>query len=144
MSQLHGIVWWSELMTRDVDAAKAYYERVCGWRFDDVPMEGGVTYNVAMAHGRPVAGVMDMTGLEGMEEVPPHWFTYLAVDDLDVALDEAGAAGGRVMRPPFEVPDVGRIAIVADASGAALGLMVPATEWDPPETDTGSLENVPV
>ncbi|MEE4118331.1 MAG: VOC family protein [Paracoccaceae bacterium] len=143
MSQLHGTVWWSELMTRDVDAAKAYYERVCGWHFDEMPMEEGV-YHLAIAHGRPVAGVMDMTGLDGMEEVPPHWFTYIAVDDLDAALREATEAGGQVMRPPFDVPEAGRIAIVADASGAALGLMVPATEWDPPETETGSLENVPV
>jgi len=143
MSQLHGTVWWSELMTRDPDAARGYYERVCGWVFDAMPMEHG-DYLVAMAHGRPVAGIMDMSGLDGMDDVPPHWFTYLAVDDLDAALEATGAEGGRVMRDPFDVPDVGRIAIVSDSSGAAVGLMVPATEWDPPATDSGSLENVPV
>ena len=143
MSQIHGTVWWSELMTRDVDAAREYYARVCGWDFDEMPMDGGA-YLVAMAHGKPVAGLMDMTGLDGMEDVPPHWFTYLAVDDLDVAMDAHRAHGGQVMRPPFDVDGVGRIAIVADPTGAAVGIMRPVSEWDPPETEGGSLENVPV
>ncbi len=143
MSQLHGTICWSELMTRDPAAARTYYERVCGWIFDCRPMEEG-TYLLAMAHGRPVAGIVDMSGLEGMDDAPPHWFTYVAVDDLDAALETTETEGGRIMRAPFDVPDVGRIAIVSDASGASVGLIVPATEWDPPATDSGSLENVPV
>jgi hypothetical protein len=35
-------------------------------------------------------------------------------------------AGGSVMRDPFDVPEVGRIAIVADPGGAAQGWMTPA------------------
>jgi hypothetical protein len=143
VSTIHGTVWWSELMTRDVPAARAWYEAVCGWHFDAMPMQEG-TYHVAMAHGKAVAGVMDLADIPGMDEVPPHWFTYLAVDDLDAALDAARESGGEVIRAPFEVPDVGRIALVRDAGGAALGLMVPVTEWDPPETGDGGLENVPV
>lgn len=143
MSQIHGTVWWSELMTRDVVAARAWYERVCGWLIEPMEIESG-EYLVATAHGRPVAGIMDMTGLEGMDGVAPHWFTYFAVDDLDAALAEGGAAGGKTLREPFDVPDVGRIAIVSDASGAPTGLMVPVSEWDPPDTQAGSLENVPV
>jgi predicted enzyme related to lactoylglutathione lyase len=143
MSTIHGTVWWSELMTRDVAAARAYYEQVCHWQFDEMPMPEG-TYLVAQAHGRPVAGLMDMAGLPGMDDVPPHWFTYLAVDDLDAALAAADAAGGQTVRAPYDVPDVGRIALVKDAGGAAVGLMTPVSQWDPPETDGGALENVPV
>lgn len=130
-------------MTRDVPAARSWYEAVCGWRFDEMPMPEG-TYHVAMAHGKAVAGVMDLDDLPDMGEVPAHWFTYLAVDDLEAALAAARGAGGAVLREPFEVPDVGRIALVRDAGGAALGLMVPVTEWDPPGAGDGALENVPV
>ena len=130
-------------MTRDVPAARAWYEAVCGWRFDEMPMEEG-TYHVAMAHGKAVAGVMSLADLPDVPDVPPHWFPYLAVDDLAAALAAAQEFGGEVMRAPFDIPDVGRIAMVRDAGGAALGLMVPVTEWDPPDTGDGGLENVPV
>ena len=125
MFDFHGVVWWSELMTRDVPAALKYYESVCGWRFDTMPTDTG-DYYVARKGDRPMAGIMDMTGLPGVEEVPPHWFTYLAVNDLDAAISETTAQGGTIRRPPFEVPDIGRIAIIADPTGAALGLMTPA------------------
>lgn len=143
MSAIHGTIWWSELMTRDVPAARRYYEQVCGWRFETVPMPEG-EYHIASAHGKMVAGVMDMTGMPGQDEVPPHWFTYIAVEDLEAALEAAKAAGGTVLREPFEVPGTGTIAMVKDAGGAALGLMLPVEAWDPPETESGSLENVPV
>jgi predicted enzyme related to lactoylglutathione lyase len=62
-----------------------------------------------------------------MENVPPHWFTYIAVDDVDAAVAATRAAGGKVMKDVFEVPDTGRIAIIADPTGAALGIMTPAS-----------------
>ena len=143
MSQTHGTVSWSELMTRDVAASRAWYEKVCGWQFEMSEMGGG-TYHLAMAHGRPVAGMADLAEMEGMEALPPHWFTYLEVDDLDAALARVAAAGGSVIREAFEVPEVGRIAIVRDAGGAALGLMTSVTDWDLPDSTDGALENLPV
>jgi predicted enzyme related to lactoylglutathione lyase len=143
MTQTHGTVRWSELMTRDVGASRAWYERVCGWVFEASPMDG-VDYHLALAHGRPVAGIVDLAQMEGMDGVPPHWFTYLEVDDLEAAVARAGEAGGRVVRPPFEVPDVGRIAIVEDAGGAVLGLMTSVSDWDLPDAANGALENLPV
>lgn len=143
MSTSHGTIWWSELMTRDVDAARRYYADVCGWRWEVMPMPEG-DYHIAEAHGRPVAGLMDITHLPDHEEVAPHWFTYIAVDDIEAALDAARAAGGTVQRAPYTVPEVGTIALVKDAGGASVGLMVPVDMWDPPETDSGTLENVPV
>lgn len=143
MSLTHGAIWWSELMTRDAAAARAYYTDVCGWQLEDMPMEQG-TYCVASAHGKPIAGIMDMTGLPGMDALPPHWFTYIAVDDVEAAVEATAAAGGSVTRAPFDVPGVGRIAIVTDPSGAAVGLMTPA---DPMENGSGAddvADNVPV
>ena len=126
MSDTHGKIWWSELMTRDVDAAKAYYAATCGWGFEDMPMEGGDDYLCAMQGGRPTAGIMDMSDLPGMENVPPHWFTYIAVDDVDAAAEATAQAGGTIIRAPFDVEGVGRIVIVTDPTGAAVGLMTPA------------------
>lgn len=125
MSDLHGKIWWSELMTRDVAAAKAFYAATCGWSYDEMPMDGGEDYTCAMQGGRPTAGIMDMAGLPGMDGVPPHWFTYIAVDDVDAAAEATAQAGGTILRPAFDVPGVGRIVIVTDPTGAAVGLMTP-------------------
>ena len=125
MSDRHGMVWWSELMTRDVDAAKSYYSSICGWAFETMPMAQG-DYHVASRDGVPTAGIMDMSGVEHLNGLPAHWFTYLAVDDVDAAVQATEAGGGRIDRQPYEVPNVGRIAIVTDPSGATLGIMTPA------------------
>ncbi|MEM7614571.1 MAG: VOC family protein [Pseudomonadota bacterium] len=125
MADMHGTICWNELNTRDVPKAKAYYSKVLGWEFDDVPMEGGAVYHLAKRNGAEVAGVFNMTGMPGMDEVPEHWFTYLAVADVDAAVAQTEEMGGTVQRAPFDAEGVGRIAIVRDATGAAVGLMTP-------------------
>lgn len=125
MSDRHGMIWWSELMTRNATAAREYYARVAGWKFDPMPM-GGATYLLAKRGETPIAGIMDLTAIPGMEEAPTDWFTYIAVDDVDAAVAATREMGGQVMREVFEVQGVGRIAIVKDPSGAAVGIMTPA------------------
>jgi predicted enzyme related to lactoylglutathione lyase len=130
MTDTHGAVWWTELMTRDIEGAKAYYSTVCGWDWERTPMpdaESGY-YWLGMRGGRPLVGMMDVTGTPGMDHVPPHWFSYFAVDDVDAAVAATRAAGGSVIREPFEVPGTGRIAILEDPTGAAMGLMTPAPQ----------------
>ncbi|MGH6922119.1 MAG: VOC family protein, partial [Geminicoccaceae bacterium] len=72
----------------------------------------------------PVGGIFDMNGPE-FEGLPPLWFAYLAVDDVDARVAKATAAGATLLRPIFDVPGVGRIAIVEDPVGAVLGWMTP-------------------
>jgi hypothetical protein len=56
----------------------------------------------------------------------PHWFDYVEVDNVDKRAAACASAGGAILRPPFDIPNVGRIAIVQDSSGAPLGLMTSA------------------
>jgi hypothetical protein len=124
MSANHGKVWWTELRTRDVPGALKYYKAVCGWHFEPMPLPG-LVYQVGRRGDQPVVGVMDIGRLPGMEEVPPHWVSYFAVDDLDAAVEATEQSGGRVIRAPFTIPHIGRIAILTDPTGAAMGLMTP-------------------
>lgn len=127
MAYDHGEIHWTELMTRDLEAAREFYAEVAGWSYQTMPMsDGSGDYHVAMVGERMVAGLMDITGMPGMDEVPAHWFTYIAVRDVDAAAKATAANGGTVVRPVFEVPGVGRIAVVQDPGGAAVGLMTPA------------------
>jgi len=124
MSQ-HGHFLWNELNTRDPEAAKAFYQKTIGWTFDEMPDENGLTYWIAKDGNKPVAGIFDMNRPE-MEGLPPHWFAYLGVDDVDARVEKAISAGAEIIRPAFDVPEVGRIAIIRDVTGAAIGWMTPA------------------
>lgn len=121
----HGTFVWNELLTRKVDAAKSFYAGLVGWSFKPFPMAAGGTYWVAELDGKPVAGIMAMPP-DMPSEVPPHWFEYLEVDDVDARLKLIVELGGKLMRPPLDVPDVGRLGFAMDSTGAALGLMTPA------------------
>jgi uncharacterized protein len=119
----HGSFAWNELMTNDVEKAKSFYRSAIGWEMEEMKMASG-SYWIAKKDGKMVAGLMDMTGMTP-PGVPPHWFAYIEVDDVDATVKSVVAHGGTIMRPPFDIPDVGRIAIIADATGAAVGLMTP-------------------
>jgi uncharacterized protein len=126
MSDTHGRIIWSELMTRDPEAAKTYFGKVAGWTYEVMAMTEG-EYHVASSSGVMVAGIMNIGDMPGMEGLPPHWFTYIGVDDVDAAVAATRAAGGQVHREPWDVPGVGRIAIVGDPSGATVGIMTPSS-----------------
>ena len=124
----HGAFHWNELMTHNVDAAKDFYANTLGWSYEAFPMNDG-TYWVAMCGGKPVGGLMSMKGVTA-PDTPPHWFCHLAVDDVDARVAKVAEAGGTVMREPFDVPKVGRIAIVQDTTGAMMGWITPAPMAD--------------
>jgi predicted enzyme related to lactoylglutathione lyase len=123
----HGHFHWNEFRTRDVEAAKRFYGDTIGWTFDGMPMPGASgTYRIANQDGQPVAGMVDMAEVGIPAEVPEHWFAFLAVDDVDSRLAKAKGAGASVVMEPSDIPGVGRIAILRQPGGAAVGWMTPA------------------
>ena len=90
----HGTFHWNELMTNDVDAAKAFYADTIGWTYDEFPMETG-TYWVIMQDGKPVGGMMAWPDAAPDGE-GPRWFAHLAVDDVDARV--ARCRGRRAAR----------------------------------------------
>ncbi|MBS7544517.1 VOC family protein [Ancylobacter oerskovii] len=119
----HGAIVWNELNSHDVEAAKSFYGRLMGWDFVPMPV-GDRTYWVIKKNGVDVGGMFAMNGPE-FDSVPPHWMTYVAVDDVDASVKQAKAAGGRALKAPFDIPGVGRIAVVKDAEGAVMGWITP-------------------
>lgn len=120
---MHGRFIWTELLTGDVEAAKADYAALAGWTYEGAPMPHGGTYWVASRDGKPCAGIM------GLDALPPGstplWFVYLGCDDVDAACRSIASQGGCVSKPPWDIPGVGRIAAVVDSQGACFGLMKP-------------------
>ncbi|MEZ5670585.1 MAG: VOC family protein [Alphaproteobacteria bacterium] len=126
-----GSFFWNELMTPDPAAAAAFYKAVVGWDKGAMPMPGGEggEYHLWQVGDETMGGMMQMSGPQ-FQGVPPHWMAYVHVADVDAAAAKAGSSGGAVHAPPFDVPGVGRIAIVADPAGAMLGLITPAARQD--------------
>jgi len=119
----HGNFYWNELMTRDVEKAKKFYAETIGWTFEAMPMPNG-TYWVAKLDGKPVGGIFPLNGPE-FAGVPECWMSYLAVDNVDARVKKATASGAKLMKEPFDVPGVGRIAMLTEPGGAGIGWMTP-------------------
>jgi predicted enzyme related to lactoylglutathione lyase len=122
----HGSFCWNELMAHDPARAKKFYADTIGWTFDPMPMQDGGTYWVAKEGDKMVGGIFEMKGPD-FAEVCENWMPYLAVDDVDARVKKALAAGATLMRPLFDIPGIGRIAILREPGGATLGWMTPAS-----------------
>ena len=123
-SWTHGKVFWSELNSHDVEAQKAFYKKSLGWTFEAMPMPG-FTYWIIKSGSEVVGGLFELADPK-LASVPDHWLTYLAVDNVDKRVKKALTAGGKLVRPAFDVPGVGRIAIIEQPGGAMIGWMTPA------------------
>ena len=119
----HGLFYWNELMTRNAERDKKFYADTVGWSFEAMPMPDG-TYWVAKIGGEPVGGLFPLSSPQ-FDGVPETWMSYLAVDDVDARVEKATRAGAMLMRPIFDVPGVGRIAILREPGGASIGWMTP-------------------
>ena len=118
-----GTFIWNELATSDVDGAKAFYSGLLGWKAEDMPMPGGGGTYTILKNGDAMAGGMFRMEGDAFKGVPPHWMSYIEVDDVDAAAAKVTELGGQVMQPPFDVPDVGRITVLSDPQGAVVALM---------------------
>lgn len=117
----HGAVCWAELTTTDPKAAKAFYAEVFGWTAEDTEMkDGSGTYTCfTNRDGEEVAGAMKPMA----PSIPNHWGIHLHVDDVDLAAATTTKLGGKILMPPFDCPEVGRIAYLTDPQGAAFAVI---------------------
>lgn len=116
MANGHGSFCWYELMTPDPVAATAFYRKVVGWN-EQAMGAPEAPYTVLLAGDRGIGGIMPVPPhAEGMH---PHWIGYVLVDDVDAAAANVAKAGGVVHRAAWDIPGVGRMAVVADPHGAA-------------------------
>jgi uncharacterized protein len=114
---------WYELHATDVEAASTFYSEVVGWRAGDVRV-GEVTYEVLRAGERSIAAVVGAAASD-VRQAAAHWISYVAVENLDAAVDGVERLGGSVRQSLSDVQGVGRRAIVVDPQGAPIGLFSP-------------------
>ena len=114
---------WSSLLTSDPDNGAAFYQDLFDYEvFESESPDNGehltlATENYARASANPMPG--------SKSNMHPHWLNYVRVEDAAATVQKAVALGGRVLLPPRIDRHGGKVAIVADPSGAPFGLM----EW---------------
>jgi len=120
----HGSHIWYELITPDPVGAKSFYDAVAGWDIEPRPT-GEMDYRMIRAADDNVGGVMRLNEEMAQHGAKPTWLGYVAVDDVDATVARVEVRGGKVHLPAFDIPDVGRIAMVADPQGNTFYVMKP-------------------
>ena len=110
---------WNELLTTDVEKAGAFYTQLFGWATAAMP--GGMPYTLFKKDGLEAGGMMKHPA----PDAPPSWLAYVTVSDIDASSARVKELGGTICKEPFEIPQVGRIAIAVDPQGAGFGLFQP-------------------
>ncbi|MEU8774983.1 VOC family protein [Streptomyces sp. NPDC048606] len=119
---------WVELHAPDPQAAIAFYAGLFGWRHAEMSTPG-MTYRVlSVADGDQEDG--SFGGVAPLGEGAGdggavRWVPYFHVPDVDATVRTVREAGGSVLMPAADVPDVGRIGWVADPAGAVFALLKP-------------------
>jgi hypothetical protein len=109
-----GTFCWETLVAPEPPGALAFYGEVVGWW---TAGPGGEDAPILMAREHPVADV---------QRAPPGrpgaWITSVAVGALGPARERVAALGGAVSVPELQIPELGRLALVADPQGATFAL----------------------
>jgi predicted enzyme related to lactoylglutathione lyase len=114
-----GTFCWFELTTRNSAAAVDFYRQLFGWESQDTPLPGGMTYTLLRAGNAVIGAAFDMTAAMG-GSLPPHWASYVQVDDVDAKAEQVKDLGGTILKGPFDVMEFGRMATLRDPTGGVL------------------------
>ena len=108
-----------DLVTTDRQAAKSFYRALFGWTHDDQPIdqEGRQLYSHGLPRRAPPPPPSTPSRMNSGRRASPRNGTSLAVEEV----------GGSVAMSPIDIAAVGRIAVVLDPQGAAIGLLAPET-----------------
>lgn len=123
VAQTVGKFVWHEQVSSDPKQAQDFYTQLLGWN-TEVFKPGEADYTMISSRGQNHGGfAMAMEGAP-----PPHWLSHVRVEKLEDTIEKAKRAGGKLLAGPFEMGEVGRIAIIADPQGAYVSAYQPASE----------------
>jgi len=121
MANSHGRFVWYELMTTDMEAAKAFYTEVVGWGAQDASTPG-MAYTLFTAGGVSISGLMGLSEDARKSGLRPSWLGYVGVNDVDATADRLIELGGGVHVPPTDIPNISRFSVAVDPQMATIAL----------------------
>jgi len=129
---------WYELLTPDPAGAKAFYDAVVGWNIAGEAQFPNGYRTIGRSDGGSAGGLLPLTDEMKEHGARPTWLSYIGVDDVDATVASIEEAGGKTYLPAFDIPDIGRVAMVADPQGAPFYVMKPI----PPANDPNARSDV--
>jgi uncharacterized protein len=133
MTEINGPVpgsfCWIELATSDAPGAKAFYTDVFGWTVQENDMGEMGTYFIFQKNGRDAAAMYELMPEQKAQGVPPSWLSYVAVTSADESAAQAESLGATLIRPVFDVSDLGRMALLRDPQGAVFATWEAKKQW---------------
>lgn len=112
---------WRDLVSEDPEAVKPFYAGLFGWEFEE-SRALGAPYTLVKSGGQYIAGI-SRNRRPRPDQPVSQWLSFMSVADVDRAIVQTKAAGGRVLAGPLDLPNVGRGAVVLDPEGAPVGLL---------------------
>lgn len=109
---------WHELYAPDAQKATDFYVNALDFGMTEHDMGEMGKYRMLTRNGQAVCGVLGTADNPQLNDVPPHWATYVAVDDVDARLAKCQQLGAKLVVPPMDIPSVGRMALISDPQGA--------------------------
>ncbi|MFJ5956920.1 VOC family protein [Paenarthrobacter sp. NPDC092416] len=113
---------WADLQTRDVAAAKDFYQQVFGWTYQDLPTPDGRSYAQAFEGKDLVAVIAPQNPMQEAAGTNGQWNIYLAATDAEEIAEDASHAGGKLQFGPEAVADTGVLAFIEAPGGGATGI----------------------
>ncbi len=117
-----GTFCWVELATTDGEAAKKFYTELFGWSFTDNPVGAGIVYTILKLDGKDVGALYQMPEEMTSQGIPPNWLSYASATSADQTAAKAKELGATLLKEPFDVMTVGRMAVIQDPAGAVFAI----------------------
>ncbi|MGD1867748.1 MAG: VOC family protein [Phormidesmis sp.] len=124
--QIGSFCWWS-LMTKDVEKANDFYQRLFDWTLDELEIPGEENSTIYVASN---GGFGNPVSLEKDFPAPSHWIPFITVDNVNETCEQVKKIGGEVYVPAFDIPTVGRTAVITDPLGTAFHIFTPENTED--------------
>jgi len=121
---LEGKIIWHDLITPDLKAAGAFYEKLFGWQID---YQG--EYAVIRNGDKIIAGMLQVNPPED-ETRDGLWIPSVSVADVDAAKERVLANGGKILIGPVDMGIRGRAMMISDSEQVDL-ILLTATGGDP-------------
>jgi predicted enzyme related to lactoylglutathione lyase len=121
-----GKIIWRDLLTNDPAASQRFYGELFGWTFENIGTASNLKSDSAYAlirhNGKLIGGMIDTIALNNQDDIS-QWVILMSVEDIDTRMKAVTSSGGKVMTPPTDLQDRGRLAVIRDAEGALVGLL---------------------
>lgn len=123
----HGEFCWTEIAVNNLESSKNFYEKVFGWEFrvSNASNENFEYAEFGLPNQETIGGMYEITKeMFGENMPPPHFLSYIAVDNVDETTSKAYDLGAKIIKTPMDIPNVGRFSIIEDTAGGMISFIV--------------------